>query len=87
MASGAAGIRARALALRYDEWSHVLAYSKFVFLWKKDENEKCVRSTRMPRQAQVPWYPSQVTSVANTTTSVANGHDENSMLRQGGAYC
>ena len=44
----------------------------------KTEKMKCVRSTRMPRQAQVPWYPSQL-------TSVANGHDENSVLRQGGA--
>ena len=36
--------------------------------------ENCVRSTRMPRQAQVPWYPSQL-------IFVAKGHDENSMLR------
>ena len=38
---------------------------------QNSRRKKCVRSTRMPRPAQVPWYPSQL-------TSVANGHDENS---------
>ena len=55
-----------------------IAYSHSGILFYFNANLKCVRSTRMPGQAQIPWYPSQL-------TSFANGHDENSMLRQGGA--
>ena len=59
-------------------WPEAITFSNRLADIKAQHKKKCVRSTRMPRQAQVPWCPSQLTSVANR-------HDENSMLRQGGA--